>query len=416
MKRILMILFLLIGANPGCTIVDKELLELVLEIKKQNEELKKQNDELLAEMKSVQSKSDSLVNEIKKGAENHAALLEKVTGLQNQLTQIIKESAELKALIEKNAGSTEVIKSQLADLQEKYEEIVAQLEQLQQLSQILAEIEKLKTQIKELDSKYQVVVNSLGQNQQALDALKGQVTNLQNQLAQNLEKISQLTSQLGEQGADVKKILFQIEELKLSCKELKEKLDSILNNQFNEEPNDISNLKIGDLFQDGTVAYIFKPGEYGYERGFKGIIVAERDLSTRYTWKTDSDNAIFSKLSTEIGYGDLNTEEILRLAKQFNFKAPAAEAANNYSSKNYDDWFLPSQYELLIIKENLANKGLGNFFTSPILGSNLSTGYWSSSIMSNTVGALAPLFGPGLGVCGCAFFESYLVRPIRFFK
>jgi hypothetical protein len=121
-----------------------------------------------------------------------------------------------------------LVKDKLAELQTQYQGIVVQLQELQKLSQILAEIEKLKAQLKDLDAKYLVVINSLGQNQQALVALKSQVSLLQNQMAQNLIKISELTTLLAQQGVDIGKILAEIAELKKSTEEIKKSLEELL--------------------------------------------------------------------------------------------------------------------------------------------------------------------------------------------
>jgi len=62
----------------------------------------------------------------------------------------------------------------------------------------------------------------------------------------------------------------------------------------------------------------------------------------------------------------------------------------------------------------------GSFVTEPTdsLASDyeqqFQTGYWSSSLMENYAGALS-LFMINDNVCGCAFFESYWVRPVRRF-
>jgi len=290
-------------------------------------------------------------------------------------------------------------------------EVMELLQALQaQNDKLLEEITSMKGQLSALDGRYQTILAGLADNKKDLEVLKGQVEALRTQLADQLKKIDQLTAQLTTQGADVVKISKEIAEVKASCAELIKLLEAVLYEQ------QIKNLKVGDAFQGGIVAYFFKPSDYGYERGLKGILVATRDLPTRLIWRTAYDNnSIFSSLSTEIGYGDLNTTKILELSKSFNFSAPAAEAASKYEVGNSKGWFLPTELELLIIKQNLANKGIGNFFTEPIGGNVFSTGYWSSSVMGNLVGATAPFFAPNAGVCGCAFFESYLVRPAKYF-
>lgn len=225
MKRIINRIFLIVVLSTfsglGCTVVDDELLQLVLEIKNQNQEL-------LEEVKSLQAKSDSLINELKNSAAKQEEVLKKVADLQAELAKVLAQIETLNQQLGAQNVDLEEIKSQLADLQEKYQGILEQLEQLQKLSQILAEIEKLKGQLVELDGKYQVIQGSLAENKEQLDALKGLVANLQTQLAENLTKISQLTSQLGEQGADIEKILAAIEELKKSCAEIKTLLENQL--------------------------------------------------------------------------------------------------------------------------------------------------------------------------------------------
>jgi uncharacterized coiled-coil DUF342 family protein len=222
------LIVLFIGFCNGCTVVDTELLELVLEIKNQNKEL-------LEEVKALQAKSDSLINELKNSAAKQEEVLKKVTDLQAELAKVLAQIGTLNQQLSTQNADLDEIKSQLADLQKKYEGILKQLEELQKLSQILAEIEKLKRQLAELDGKYQVIQVGLTQNKEQLDALKGQVTSLQSQLAENLTKISQLTSQLGEQGADIEKILRAIEELKKSCDELLAQFQDLLNNSENAE-------------------------------------------------------------------------------------------------------------------------------------------------------------------------------------
>ncbi|MGM0944486.1 MAG: LamG-like jellyroll fold domain-containing protein [Bacteroidota bacterium] len=220
-KRIILLLFLF-PLFQNCEVTgDPEMLELLLEIKNQNEEL-------LNEVKSLQSKSDSLINELKNSAAQQEELLKKVNELQVELSTILSQINVLSEKLNSQDEDFESIRNQLADLQEKYQAILDQLEQLQKLSQILAEIEVLKGQLSELDGKYEVILNGLSQNQEELQALKNQIENLQAQLAENLSKISELTSLLGDQGADIENILVQIEELKASCADIKKLLESQL--------------------------------------------------------------------------------------------------------------------------------------------------------------------------------------------
>jgi hypothetical protein len=179
-------------------------------------------------------------------------------------------------------------------------------------------------------------------------------------------------------------------------------------------------VQIGDLFQGGIVAYVFGPGDKGYVPGEQhGLIVAQEDLPGKYAWGPALSagwvESFLSGLSTEVGWGLENSLLLQGVGGLQGVHFAALKACLPFSYQGFDDWFLPTSGELQIAKDNLANSGLGNFFTDSQTGGNLNTGYWSSSIAQNYAGALAPMMAPGAGVCGCAFFESYRVRPMRYF-
>ena len=178
--------------------------------------------------------------------------------------------------------------------------------------------------------------------------------------------------------------------------------------------------QLGGSYEGGIVAYLFQPGDFGYDPLVThGIIVANQDLPIKYTWGTGSP-AIFSQsfqsISNNIGRGKLNTDTILALGLNLSLSFPAALAARNYTDGIYSDWFLPSTNDLIAIKNNLARNNIGNFDTTSVTPGDLSTGYWSSSVMANYVGAMAPVFDlNSTVVCGCAVFETYYVRAVRYF-
>jgi hypothetical protein len=213
MKKILILFSFFLIANVGCTVSDPEMMEVLVEINNQNKEL-------LAEVKSLKSKSDSLINEIKANSAKQEELLNKVISLQTEIGKVVQEITKLTEEIKKQGIDIDLIKSQLADLQKKYEQIIIQLEQLKQLSKILGEIEALKTQLLELNKKYESVLASLDQNKEQLDALKTKIDTIQKQLDENLTKISQLTTQLSSSDANVESILSQIAQLQINVNQL----------------------------------------------------------------------------------------------------------------------------------------------------------------------------------------------------
>jgi len=219
MKKYLVIFFLFF--NLGCEFSDPELYELVLSIKTQNEEL-------LAEVKTLKAKSDSLINELKASTTKQAELLQKVNELQVQLSDVLAKINQLNTQMQAQGADLTTIKSQLDDLQKKYEGILKQLEQLQQLSKILAEIEILKTTIAGLVNNSNTILNSLTENKNQLEAIKTQIAAIQIKLNENFTAISQLIAQLTQQGVNINQILLQIAELKKSNEELKALLEILL--------------------------------------------------------------------------------------------------------------------------------------------------------------------------------------------
>jgi archaellum component FlaC len=182
----------------------------------------------LNEVKTLQIKSDLLIAELRLSAAKQEELLKKVNDLQSQLSALLTQIATLNKQLENQNADVQLIKNKLSELETQYLKIFKQLEELQKLSQILAEIEKMKTQITQLDTRYNTILSGLAQNKEQLDALKTQITTVQTQLAENLTKITQLTSQLGAQGVVIGTILKQIESLKNSNAEIIKLLETLL--------------------------------------------------------------------------------------------------------------------------------------------------------------------------------------------
>jgi hypothetical protein len=205
----------------SCERTNPQLFELI-------QEIKIQNNELLNQVKSLQTKSDLLIAELRISSAKQEELLTKVTELQNQLSSILSQIALLNKQLENQSTDIKLVKDKLAELQTQYQGIVVQLQELQKLSQILAEIEKMKTQFTQLDARYVTILAGLVQNKQELDALKIQITAIQTQLANNLTKLGLLTSQLDDQDVVISNILKQIELIKNSNAELIKILENLL--------------------------------------------------------------------------------------------------------------------------------------------------------------------------------------------
>jgi len=222
MKKLLcMLLIASCSLFLSCEDTNSQLFNIMLEIKAQN-------DKLINEVKDLQSKSDLLISELRASAAKQQELLEKVTDLQKQLTTILTQIGLLNQELKNQNADLQKVRTQLADLQSKYQTIVEELVELRKLSLVLSEIEKLKLQLNKLDQQYVTISANMIDNKAKLDALRIQITAIQNQIAESLNRISQLTSLLSNQGVDIKSILSQISLLKDKIDELKTDLSNLI--------------------------------------------------------------------------------------------------------------------------------------------------------------------------------------------
>lgn len=163
-----------------------------------------------------------------------------------------------------------------------------------------------------------------------------------------------------------------------------------------DDPN--KDLKIGDHFQGGTVFYIFKSSDDGYDHQHKhGLIAAPDSLETRDTW---GNTGIKGASETGIGCGKENTKEIASASG-----GCAARYCYNLVFDGYDDWYLPSLVELNQL-----------YIQRDIIGGFKPDYYWSSTKREGNSDddAWTQDFYSGKG----AFMQSYFglkVRPIRSF-
>jgi len=122
-------------------------------------------------------------------------------------------------------------------------------------------------------------------------------------------------------------------------------------------------LQIGKSFGGGKLAYVFKTGDPGYvPNETHGIIAAESDFSSEKIW--GSTVSITDARIKHLGGGKLNTQMIVSR----DYGAIAAKICDGLIIGEYDDWYLPSLYEL---EKLLYNKDLIGGFSEAT--------YWSSS-------------------------------------
>ncbi|MDD4712155.1 MAG: T9SS type A sorting domain-containing protein [Bacteroidales bacterium] len=160
-------------------------------------------------------------------------------------------------------------------------------------------------------------------------------------------------------------------------------------------------LAVGDIYEGGKIAYIFKYGDPAYVSGqTHGLIAAFGDIDF-LPWR-NGNNLIKCATGTALGTGKTNTETICN--NQGTGNSYAAKCCLEYSFGEYTDWFLPSQEELNKLYINRI--AIGGFTTS---------NYWSSSqLTDDSHWAYKKDFSSG----SQDLFSTDMsceVRPIRYF-
>ena len=157
--------------------------------------------------------------------------------------------------------------------------------------------------------------------------------------------------------------------------------------------------QLGDIAEGGIVFYLNNSGT-------NGLIAALEDLSGEYQWGCHQVN-VDGASGVSIGSGYQNTLDIVSFGCQTsNGGLTAAAAARNYQYGSYNDWYLPSKFELVEMYNSIG--GGGNFDDD---------WYWSSSEQSinNYYSAWGVFFDDGDSNFYYTKTTSGRVRPIRSF-
>ena len=129
-----------------------------------------------------------------------------------------------------------------------------------------------------------------------------------------------------------------------------------------------STLSVGQRYQGGIIAYIFRSGDSGYIAGqTHGLIATTSNQSTGAQWGCSGTSI---STITSFGTGQTNTTSIVNGCSTSGI---AARICNDLVSGGYSDWYLPSYYELEKLYINRA-----------LIGGFSSTYYLSSSQLSST--------------------------------
>ncbi|MFN3800544.1 DUF1566 domain-containing protein [Belliella pelovolcani] len=153
-------------------------------------------------------------------------------------------------------------------------------------------------------------------------------------------------------------------------------------------------LVLGMEYQGGRIFYLDKTGKHG-------LVAAPEDLLGRFPWGCP-ERIIQGVNFTFIGAGERNTNRIVEVCGE----VTAASMCAALEVNGFDDWYLPSKDELLLMYEN--KEFIGN------MRNGTWEPYWSSSQFEIRRQAIVHNFGTGRTTFENKDLEFW-VRPIRSF-
>ena len=175
----------------------------------------------------------------------------------------------------------------------------------------------------------------------------------------------------------------------------------ITNNVISTTATSSCGFSIGQTYQGGIIFYLDASGCHG-------LMCAPTDQSTELPWYNGSHIDTYA-YGNGVGAGDGNSQAIRRW-QGVCASCYASELCQDFYTDFYDDWYLPSKYELNLMHQNI---GYGNVLGLGNVGNFSPSFYWSSTEY-NEPDAWGQDFYYGTQMSGDKSFPAY-VRAIRAF-
>jgi hypothetical protein len=130
MKKILIILSFFFLANVGCTVSDPEMMELLQEIKDQNDKLLKEVEAMKGQLSLLDGKYQVILASLADNKKEIEALKSQIDSLKGQIAQQLIKIDQLSVQLTKQGADIIKLSAEIAELKASCEELKGLIEQL----------------------------------------------------------------------------------------------------------------------------------------------------------------------------------------------------------------------------------------------------------------------------------------------